>query len=78
MPAWVVYRMHHSQFEKILYAKIYLKRLGNDIPKDPSTEYGWGSSKSLPAAATSPNIIVEMLAKPANRKAGHPPALQDS
>jgi phosphoenolpyruvate phosphomutase len=59
-------------------AKIHLKRLGNDIPKESIHGVWMGFLKVSPGAASHiTDIIVEMLAKPANRKAGIPQLLQE-
>ena len=63
---------------KAFNAKIYLKRLGNDIPKESIHGVWMGLLKVSPGAASHiTNIIVEMLAKQANRKAGIPQLLQE-
>jgi phosphoenolpyruvate phosphomutase len=63
---------------KAFNAKIYLKRLGNDISKESIHGVWMGFLKVSPGADSHiTNIIVEMLAKPANRKAGIPQLLQE-
>jgi phosphoenolpyruvate phosphomutase len=67
-----------SNSRKAFNAKIYLKRLGNDITKESIHGVWMGFLKVSPGAASHiTNIIVEMLAKPANRKAGIPQLLQE-
>ncbi len=59
-------------------AKIYLKQLGNNVPKESIHGVWMGFLKVSPNAASHiTDIIVEMLAKPANRKAGIPQLLQE-
>ncbi|MEP6957885.1 MAG: phosphoenolpyruvate mutase [Nitrospirota bacterium] len=56
---------------KTFNAKIYLKQLGNNIPQEFIHGVWMGFLKVSPVAASHiTDIIVEMLAKPANRKAG--------
>ncbi len=63
---------------KAFNAKIYLKQLGNDIPQASIHGVWMGFLKVSPSAATLiTDIIVELLAKPANRKAGIPQLLQE-
>jgi len=59
-------------------AKILLKHLGDNIPKESIHGVWMGFLKVSPRAATLlTDIIVEMLAMPANRKAGIPQLLQE-
>ena len=63
---------------KAFNAKIYLKQLGDTLPKESIHGVWMGFLKVSPSAATLiTDIIVEMLAKPANRKAGIPQLLQE-
>jgi len=63
---------------KAFNAKIYLKQLGNNIPKESIHGVWMGFLKVSPSAASHiTDIIVEMLAKQANRKAGIPQLLQE-
>jgi phosphoenolpyruvate phosphomutase len=63
---------------KAFNAKIYLKQLGNDIPKEAIHGIWMGFLKVSPSAAELINdIIVEILAKPSNCKAGIPQLLQE-
>ena len=63
---------------KAFNAKIYLKQLGNNLPKESIHGVWMGFLKVSPGAASHiTGIIVEMLAKPANRKAGIPQLLQE-
>ena len=62
---------------KAFNAKVYLKQLGNNIPKESIHGVWMGFLKVSPSAASHiTDIIVEMLAQPANRKAGIPRLLQ--
>ena len=59
-------------------AKIYLKQLGDTLPKESIHGVWMGFLKVSPnAVKLITDIIVEMLAKPANRKAGIPQLLQE-
>jgi phosphoenolpyruvate phosphomutase len=59
-------------------AKIYLKQLGDTLPKESIHGVWMGFLKVSPSAVKLiTDIIVEMLAKPANRKAGIPQLLQE-
>ncbi|MEO7861893.1 MAG: NTP transferase domain-containing protein, partial [Nitrospirales bacterium] len=59
-------------------AKIYLKQLGDTLPKESIHGVWMGFLKVSPNAVTLiTDIIVEVLAKPANRKAGIPQLLQE-
>jgi phosphoenolpyruvate phosphomutase len=59
-------------------AKIYLKQLGDNLPKESIHGVWMGFLKVSPSAATLiTGIIAELLAKPANRKAGIPQLLQE-
>ena len=59
-------------------AKIYLKQLGDNLPKESIHGVWMGFLKVSPSAATLiTGIIAEILAKPANRKAGIPQLLQE-
>ncbi|MEO6307361.1 MAG: NTP transferase domain-containing protein, partial [Nitrospiraceae bacterium] len=59
-------------------AKIYLKQLGDNLPKESIHGVWMGFLKVSPGAATLiTGIIAELLAKPANRKAGIPQLLQE-
>jgi len=63
---------------KAFNAKIYLKQLGNNIPKESIHGVWMGFLKVSPDAAVHiTGIIVEMLAKQVNRKAGIPKLLQE-
>jgi phosphoenolpyruvate phosphomutase len=63
---------------KAFNAKIYLKQLGNNIPQESIHGVWMGFLKVSPGAAGHiTDIIVEMLAKQANRKAGVPQLLQE-
>jgi len=63
---------------KTFNAKIYLKQLGNNIPQELIHGVWMGFLKVSPVAASHiTDIIVEMLAKPANRKAGISQLLQE-
>src|SRR5262245_8941940 len=63
---------------KAFNAKIYLKQLGNDISKESIHGVWMGFLKVSPSAASHiADIIVELLAKPNNRKAGIPHLLQE-
>ena len=63
---------------KAFNAKVYLKQLGNNIPKESIHGVWMGFLKVSPSAASHiTDIIVEMLAQPANRKAGIPRLLQE-
>jgi phosphoenolpyruvate phosphomutase len=63
---------------KAFNAKIYLKQLGNSIPKESIHGVWMGFLKVSPSAAGQiTDIIVEMLAKPVNRKAGIPQLLRE-
>jgi phosphoenolpyruvate phosphomutase len=63
---------------KAFNAKIYLNRLGNDIPQESIHGVWMGFLKVSPSAAGHIiDTIVEMLTKPANRKAGIPQLLQE-
>jgi phosphoenolpyruvate phosphomutase len=67
-----------SNSRKAFNAKIYLKRLGNSVPKD-ATHGVWMGFLKVSAAATEKiqALIEEILADPANRKAGIPHLLQE-
>ncbi len=59
-------------------AKIYLKQLGNNIPQESIHGIWMGFLKASPLATNHvAEVITEMLAKPANRKAGIPQLLQE-
>jgi phosphoenolpyruvate phosphomutase len=59
-------------------AKVLLKRLGDNIPPQSIHGVWMGFLKVSPSAATLiTDIIVDMLATPANRKAGIPQLLQE-
>ena len=58
-------------------AKIYLKQLGTNISKESIHGVWMGFLKVSPGAGHITDIIAEMLAKPANRKAGIPQLLQE-
>jgi len=63
---------------KAFNAKIYLKQLGNNIPQESIHGVWMGFLKVSPGAAGHiTGIIMEMLAKPANRTAGIPQLLQE-
>ena len=63
---------------KAFNAKIYLKQLGNNIPQESIHGVWMGFFKVSPNAVSDiTEIIVELLAKPANRKAGIPKLLQE-
>jgi phosphoenolpyruvate phosphomutase len=63
---------------KAFNAKIYLKQLGNNIPKESIHGVWMGFLKVSPIAAGHiADIIVELLAKPNCRKAGIPHLLQE-
>jgi phosphoenolpyruvate phosphomutase len=63
---------------KAFNAKIYLKQLGNNIPKESIHGVWMGFLKVSPSAAGHiADIIVELLAKPDNRKSGIPHLLQE-
>ena len=63
---------------KAFNAKIYLKQLGNDIPQESIHGVWMGFFKVSPNAVSDiTEIIVDLLAKPANRKAGIPQLLQE-
>ncbi len=63
---------------KAFNAKIYLKQLGDKIPRESVHGVWMGFLKVSPAAASRINdLIVEILADPANRKAGIPHLLQE-
>jgi phosphoenolpyruvate phosphomutase len=63
---------------KAFNAKIYLKQLGNNIPQECIHGVWMGFLKVSPSGASHiTDIIVEILAKPANRKAGIPQLLQE-
>jgi len=63
---------------KAFNAKIYPKHLGNNISKESIHGVWMGFLKVSPTAAVHiTNIIVELLAKPSNRKAGIPQLLQE-
>jgi len=63
---------------KAFNAKIYLKQLGNNIPQESIHGVWMGFFKVSPNAVSDiTEIIVELLAKPANRKAGIPTLLQE-
>ena len=59
MPAWV--GLPNAPFpirERLLTPRSISSNWGTTSPKNPSTEYGWGSSKSLPVPpATSPTSL---------------------
>jgi phosphoenolpyruvate phosphomutase len=59
-------------------AKIFLKQLGNNIPKTSIHGVWMGFLKVSPnAAKLITDIIAELLAKPGNRKADIPQLLQE-
>lgn len=59
-------------------AKIYLKQLGANLPKESIHGVWMGFLKVSPSAVILiTDIIVELLAKPANHKAGIPQLLQE-
>jgi phosphoenolpyruvate phosphomutase len=63
---------------KAFNAQIYLRRLGNNIPQESIHGVWMGFFKISPNAVTDiTEIIVELLANPANRKAGIPLLLQE-
>jgi phosphoenolpyruvate phosphomutase len=63
---------------KAFNAKIYLKQLGDNIPKESIHGVWMGFLKVSPSAVKLiTDIIVDLLAKPANRKAGIPLLLQE-
>jgi phosphoenolpyruvate phosphomutase len=63
---------------KAFNAKIYLKQLGNNIPKESIHGVWMGFLKVSPSAAAHITaIIAELLAKPVNRKAGIPQLFQE-
>ena len=63
---------------KAFNAKIYLKQMGNNIPQESIHGVWMGFFKVSPNAVSDiTEIIVELLAKPANRKAGIPQLLQE-
>ena len=63
---------------KAFNTKIYLKQLGNNIPKESIHGVWMGFLKVSPSAISHiTDIIVEMLAKPANHMAGIPQLLQE-
>jgi len=63
---------------KAFNAKIYLKQLGKNIPQESIHGVWMGFFKVSPNAVSDiTEIIVELLAKPANRKAGIPKLLQE-
>jgi phosphoenolpyruvate phosphomutase len=63
---------------KAFNAKIYLKQLGNNIPKESIHGVWMGFLKVSPSAAGHiTGVIEEILAKPANRKSGIPQLLQE-
>lgn len=63
---------------KAFNAKIYLKRLGDGIPKDAIHGVWMGFLKVSPAAAAFiTGTIEELLAQPGNRKVGIPRLLQE-
>ncbi|MEO8341305.1 MAG: phosphoenolpyruvate mutase [Nitrospirota bacterium] len=63
---------------KAFNAKIYLKRLGDNLPKESIHGVWMGFLKVSPSATTLiTDVITELLAKQANRKAGIPQLLQE-
>ncbi len=63
---------------KAFNAKVYLKQLGNNIPQESIHGVWMGFLKITPNAASDiTEIVVELLAKPDNRKAGMPQLLQE-
>ena len=63
---------------KAFNAKIYLKQLGNNMPKESIHGVWMGFLKVSPGGASLiTDIIVEILAKPTNRKAGISQLLQE-
>jgi phosphoenolpyruvate phosphomutase len=63
---------------KAFNAKIYLKQLGDNLPKESIHGVWMGFLKVSPSRATLiTDIIAEMLVKPTNRKAGIPQLLQE-
>lgn len=63
---------------KAFNAKIYLKHLGDDLPKASIHGVWMGFLKVSPGAASLiTEVIAELLAKPANRVAGIPQLLQE-
>jgi phosphoenolpyruvate phosphomutase len=63
---------------KAFNAKIYLKQLGDNIPKESIHGVWMGFLKVSPSAAGHiADIIAELLVNPANRKAGIPHLLQE-
>ena len=63
---------------KAFNAKIYLKQLGKNIPQESIHGVWMGFFKVSPNAVSDiTEIIVELLAQPANRKAGIPKLLQE-
>jgi phosphoenolpyruvate phosphomutase len=66
----------HSR--KAFNAKIYLKQLGDNIPKESIHGVWMGFLKVSPSAAEQiADIIGELLTEPTNRKAGIPQLLQE-
>ena len=63
---------------KAFNAKIYLKQLGNNLPKESIHGVWMGFLKASAGAAIHiTDVILEILAKPDNRKAGIPQLLQE-
>lgn len=63
---------------KAFNVKIYLKQLGNNLPKELIHGVWMGFLKASPGAASHiTDVILEILAKPDNRKAGIPQLLQE-
>ncbi len=63
---------------KAFNAKIYLKQLGRDVPRDVTHGVWMGFLKMSAAGAVRvQSMIVELLADPANQKAGIPSLLQE-
>ncbi len=59
-------------------AKVYLKQLGAQVPKEHTHGVWMGFLKVSPAGATQvQTIVATMMADPANRKAGIPQLLQE-
>ncbi len=64
--------------KKAFNAKIYLKQLGEAVPREATHGVWMGFLKvSPPGAAQLQTILTDMLANPANRKAGIPQLLQE-
>ena len=63
---------------KAFNAKVYLQQVGRDVPRESIHGVWMGFLKvSSRAAEEMDGILLEMLAKPANRKAGMPQLLQE-